>query len=103
METPSGSDTNLSRPAVCAMAVAYVLTAGLLFYLLCVVWPSGPEGAAGLTPEVRLIWLVVITSALGSYIHTVTSFALYAGNRSLFSSWLAWYALRPAVSAALAL
>lgn len=45
----------------------------------------------------------MITSALGSYIHTVTSFALYAGNRSLDPSWLAWYLLRPAISAALAL
>ena len=89
------------------MAVVYILTAGLLFYLLSKVWPSGPESGVGLTggltAEVRLIWLVVITSALGSYIHTVTSFALYAGNRRLYASWLAWYLLRPAISAALAL
>jgi hypothetical protein len=85
------------------MAVAYILTAALLFYLLTVVWPSGRESAGGLTAEVRLIWLVVITSALGSYIHTVTSFALYTGNRRLDPNWLAWYLLRPAISAALAL
>jgi len=85
------------------MAVAYVLTAAALFYLLSVIWPSAAETRAGTTAEVRLIWLVVITSALGSYIHTVTSFALYAGNRRLDPSWLAWYLLRPAISAALAL
>ena len=85
------------------MAVAYILTAAALFYSLSVVWPSGSEHPTGSAAEVRLIWLVVITSALGSYIHTVTSFALYAGNRRLDSSWLAWYLLRPAISAALAL
>ena len=103
METLTESDKNLSRPVICAIAVAYILTAALLFYLLSAVWPSGSESALGLTAEVRLIWLVVITSALGSYIHTVTSFALYAGNRRLYASWLAWYLLRPAISAALAL
>lgn len=86
------------------MAVTYILTAGLLFYLLTIVWPTGLEhGQQVMTAEVRLIWLVVIASALGSYIHTVTSFALYAGNRRLDPSWLAWYLLRPAISAALAL
>jgi len=103
METPTESDRNLSRPAVFAIAVAYILTAVLLFYLLSAVWPPGLESGVGLTAEVRLIWLVVITSALGSYVHTVTSFALYAGNRRLDPSWLAWYLLRPAISAALAL
>jgi hypothetical protein len=91
------------------MAALYFLTAGLLFYLLCAVWPDSAKDviifhfSLGMSAEVRLILLVIITSALGSYVHTVTSFTLYAGNRSLFSSWLAWYVLRPAVSAALAL
>jgi hypothetical protein len=105
-------DDNLARPAVGIIAAIYLLTAGVLFYLLSVLWPvdKGVESAIvilhwrfGLSAEVRLIWLVVVTSALGSYIHTVTSFTLYAGNRSLFASWLAWYVLRPAISAALAL
>jgi hypothetical protein len=77
-----------------------------------VVWPEekGVNGAivlfgwsVNVTSEVRLIWLVVIASALGSYIHTVTSFTLYTGNRALNPSWLTWYILRPAISAALAL
>jgi hypothetical protein len=103
METSTECTKNLSRRAECAMAVAYIFTAALLFYLLAVVWPTSADSTLGLAAEVRLIWLVVITSALGSYIHTVTSFALYAGNRRLDPSWLAWYLLRPAISAALAL
>ncbi len=79
------------------MAAIYALTAALLFYLLSVVWPSGNPTATG------LIWLVIVTSALGSYVHTVSSFAIYAGNRRLDPSWLVWYFLRPAISAALAL
>lgn len=107
MEQPDGN-SNLSHPAAWAMAGIYLLTAALLLYLLSAIWPGGNavnifHFSLEVAPEVRLIWLVVITSALGSYIHTVTSFTLYAGNRSLCPSWLAWYLLRPAISAALAL
>jgi hypothetical protein len=97
MDAPTDLNNNLSRRAECAMAVIYLITAGMLFYLLSVVWPSNEK------TEARLIWLVVISSALGSYTHTVTSFAIYSGNRRLNASWLAWYLLRPAISAALAL
>ena len=108
MEPTTDTNNNLSRIAVLAIALVYLLTAALLFYLLSAVWPSEQTAvifsrSLSLTAEVRLIWLVVITSALGSYIHTVTSFTLYAGNRSLYPNWLAWYVLRPAISAALAL
>jgi hypothetical protein len=94
------TNDNLSRTAVWSMAIIYFATALALFYLLCAIWPQGQNGPR---IEVQLIWLVVITSALGSYIHTVTSFTLYAGNQSLFQRWVAWYVLRPAISAALAL
>jgi hypothetical protein len=104
--------SNLPSPAAWIMSVIYLLTAGLLIYLLSAIWPEEKDGrnvvnlfrwCLGISQEVRLIWLVVIASALGSYIHTVTSFTLYTGNRSLSPSWLAWYVLRPAISAALAL
>ena len=94
------------------ISAIYLFTAVLLLYVLSAVWPEEKDGrgaivlfrwAIGVSAEVRLIWLVVIASALGSYIHTVTSFTLYTGNRSLSPSWLAWYILRPAISAALAL
>jgi hypothetical protein len=104
---------NLPVPAASLMSVIYLLTAALLIYFLSAVWPEGQDGpdaavilfrkSIAISQEVRLIWLVVIASALGSYIHTVTSFTLYTGNRSLSPSWLAWYILRPAISAALAL
>ena len=108
MEQTTDGNSNLSHPVAWTITAVYLLTAVMLFYLLSAVWPA--EHAVNifycsleLNAKVRLIWLVVISSALGSYIHTVTSFTLYAGNRSLCPSWLAWYLLRPAISAALAL
>ena len=112
MEPQPTETNNISRAAVWAIAVVYMLSASLLFYLLASLWPSDQVNVRSATlfywtmtisGEVRIIWLVVITSALGSYVHTVTSFTLYAGNESLHERWLAWYVLRPAISAALAL
>jgi len=102
---------NLAPAVIWALAIAYLIAAAALLYILSAVWPSSPENAKAvsvffwtvpLSNDVRLIWLVVISSALGSYIHTVTSFTLYAGQQSLSPHWLAWYILRPAISAALA-
>jgi hypothetical protein len=50
-----------------------------------------------------LVLLVVVVGALGSVIHMFTSFADYVGNRRFYASWIAWYALRPIIGAALAL
>jgi hypothetical protein len=56
-----------------------------------------------ITPEMRLILLVVFAGALGSYIHSATSFATYKGNKSLVDSWFWWYILRPFIGMTLAL
>lgn len=53
--------------------------------------------------EFRLILLVILSGALGSYVHASTSFATYVGNRSLVDSWIWWYVLRPFIGMALAL
>jgi hypothetical protein len=55
------------------------------------------------TPDTALLLLVVAVSMLGSFIHAATSFATYAGNRRLYSSWVWWYLLRAAIGASLAL
>lgn len=56
-----------------------------------------------LTPDAALILLVVLVSALGSFVHAATSFADYVGNRQLKISWVWWYLLRVLVGSALAL
>jgi hypothetical protein len=52
--------------------------------------------------EARVIWLVILVGALGSYVHVASSFVTFVGNRKLIQSWLWWYVLRPFVGAALA-
>jgi hypothetical protein len=108
----SSEQQHLPPPAVWALSGLYLISAAVLLYALSAVWPSEAHDAnrvsfffwtLPLSGDVRLLWLVVVTSALGSYIHTVTSFTIYAGRGALSQDWLAWYFLRPAVSAALAL
>ncbi|HEY3027704.1 MAG TPA: IPT/TIG domain-containing protein [Pyrinomonadaceae bacterium] len=53
--------------------------------------------------EVRLLLLVLLAGALGSYIHAATSFVDYVGNRKLSGNWMWWYLLRPFVGMTLAL
>ncbi len=54
-------------------------------------------------PDTALILLVLLSSALGSYVHAATSFSDYVGNRRLAKSWTWWYLLRVLVGATLAL
>lgn len=89
-----------------------------LLWVLVQLWPQSVpmEPAAGPAPvrllgpvelsigtEARLLLIVVVAGALGSYIHLATSFADFAGNRRLVQSWLMWYMLRPFIGATLAL
>ena len=53
-------------------------------------------------PETRFILLALCAGALGSFIHTATSFADFVGNQQLIKSWLWWYLLRPLIGSCLA-
>ena len=50
-----------------------------------------------------LLLVVIIMGALGGFIHAATSFASYAGNRTLRVSWMWWFWLRIPLGATLAL
>ena len=54
------------------------------------------------TPESSIFLVVISTAAVGSFVHTATSFVSYVGNRTMRYSWLAWYAFRTLVGPALA-
>lgn len=111
--------TDVPASMVRLLATGFLILAILLVYLLAAFWPVVNPADTNKEPfnnvtlfvvwnfkiatEIRLIWLVMIAAALGSYVHTVTSFTSYVGNRSLVRSWLWWYALRPAIGVALAL
>jgi Putative Ig domain len=48
-----------------------------------------------MNPEMRLVLLVLVAGALGSYIHAIKSLADFMGNRTLTTSWFWWYVTRP--------
>lgn len=92
-----------------------LLNATLVFVLISV-WPDGTSQTTSetlhlfwnklsfsLSVETRYLLIVAISGALGSYIHTATSFADFVGNRRLYASWTWWYLLRPFIGMALAL
>lgn len=99
------------------LAIYYTLLPLLLIYLLFKVFPPNPWGTWGSQPiafltksftiwttlEERLILLVVSAGALGSYIHSATSYSDYRGNQQFGPSWLLWYLLRPLVGVCLSL
>ena len=109
------------RRLIALLGVMLVIGASLLFYALLKVWPPEPwpKEASPIifftnipflrfrlesgSLDQRLIVLVVIVGALGSFIHSATSFADYVGNRKFVDSWMWWYLLRPFVGSALAL
>ncbi len=91
------------------LAAYLILGALLLVYLMIALWPDGEANEVSslwgitLSAEKRLILLVVIAGALGSYVHAATSFVDYVGNRAITLSWTWWYLLRPFIGMALAL
>lgn len=100
------------------LGVVMLLLGGAVLYLVIALWPAVQEAAkAGTgkktvtwfgwdwrpTPEAALLALVVLSSALGSYVHAAVSFTDYVGNRLLARSWIWWYLLRVLVGSSLAL
>ena len=93
-----------------------LLGLGVVFlYLLLTLWPAvdaAKEGRDGsvtwlwseydLTADTTLLLLVILVSAVGSYVHVTVSFSDFAGNRQLVSSWVWWYVLRVFVGSSLA-
>lgn len=89
----------------------------VLVYVLMAIWPAvdaaakyGTRRTISIfwisyrpTPDTALLALVVVMSALGSFVHAATSFIDYVGNRRLATSWMWWYIMRLLVGAALAL
>jgi hypothetical protein len=53
--------------------------------------------------ELSYLVLAMVLGGLGSFLQAARSFADYAGNRTLVSSWAWWYTLQPFVGATLAL
>ena len=120
-----GKDGNVPREELAsplqvrALGIGLMLLAIALAYLFACVWPAsfGPDTAGGkavtiafigttsgfaTTADVQLLMLVMVAGALGSFLHTATSFADFVGNEKLARSWLWWYLLKPFVGMGLA-
>ena len=104
------ADSVRSRPATTLetrlLGLGIVLLALVLFASLLQIWPDGNPlkiGTRTIDGEVQLLMIVMITGALGSFIHAATSFGDFVGNEKLTRNWLWWYLLKPLIGAALAL
>jgi hypothetical protein len=49
-----------------------------------------------------LLLLVLIMGAVGSWLHALSSFLDFVGNRNFVTSWIAWYLMRPILGAMMA-
>jgi len=89
----------------------------VLLYFMIALWPAVQSAATNAhkekaitwfgwsyspTPDAALLILVILVSALGSYVHATVSFTDYVGNRQLARSWIWWYLLRLLVGTSLA-
>jgi hypothetical protein len=97
---------------VVLMSVVAAALAGLTLYTMWAFWPVGADQKStvvqrvawfGWHPRVQrelLFFLTVgLAGGLGGLIHTLRSFAWYAGNRELRWSWVPYNALLPVVGA----
>lgn len=113
-----GNNLKVPNYEIIIMGIYYVVTIILFTYLIITVWPEEIDTANGTTyksdfnlfgfpisvnPEARIILIVILASALGSYVQAATSFVTYVGNRSLVRSWIWWYILRPFLGIPLAI
>jgi hypothetical protein len=104
---PTPANARQLRQIGLGLMLLSLLLAGLLIAL----WPADdPKGGVcaicittPLPQSAQLLLIVMIAGALGSFIHTATSFSDFVGNRKLTTSWIWWYLLKPFIGMALAL
>ena len=97
------------------LAFYFVVFVPPILYLLVATWPiSGTDIDPGkveyfhgwltisLSMEARVLLLVILSGALGAYIHFGTSYVYFAGRHQLHKVFTMWYLLRPFIGAALA-
>lgn len=54
-------------------------------------------------PESKLLLLIMLSGALGSFVHSAHSFVVYVGLGKFKLSWVWWYLMRPFIGMALAI
>ncbi len=112
-----GTGTPVPTFAVAIIGLLLFLSVPLLLYVLITLWPDHASGSnsnqwstdvfmfgghLNVQPEPRFIFLLVVASAIGSFVAVATSFTTYLGNQKLYTRWIWWYILRLPVGIALA-
>lgn len=108
-------EQEMGQPGKLTLGLLLLALGFVLLYLLVTLWPAveaangGEDGGVtwfwrrfALSADATILLLVILVSALGSYIHVTVSFSDFAGNRQLVASWMWWYVLRVFVGSALA-
>jgi hypothetical protein len=94
-----------------ALGIYLIVLAVILAFLIISFWPGQQEWENevillgfqfAMDPEVRLLFLVLLIGAFGSFVHAATSFVTYVGNKSMTPSWMWWYVLRPLIGMGIA-
>lgn len=112
-----GNGEPMSRGWIKFFGWYHLVLALLIIYVLVKVWPPAipPSGELrsvqflwgflkfNVSSEAQMMLVVILTGALGSYVHAATSFVNFTGTRSIVASWRWWYVLRPFIGSALAL
>jgi hypothetical protein len=112
------ADRLATENAILALGIGLLILFLILVYFLLTLWFAHPLDSKTadpdaikwfgtnwgfyITSETRLLLLIMVTGALGSFIHTATSFADFVGNQKLSGSWVWWYILRPFIGMTLA-
>lgn len=113
-----GGNAATAAPRMVGLTTYFTLLPMVLLYFLVIILSAAkldPTSEASALAVQLLIWPVpislnvqllvtaILAGALGSYMHAVTSFTSYVGNRTLRRSWHLWYYLRPFMGGVLAL
>jgi IPT/TIG domain len=117
-EQPITSDP-VEQNGIIALGIYFFALAAVIFYFLVATWPVQDTdikaasvfksfsilwwGPFSPESDIRLFFTAIAAGAVGSLIHSLTSFGDYVGNRRLARSWVWWFILRTPVGIALAL
>ena len=116
-DTEPAEENKMGPHATFWLGAYFVVLAETLLFALLFLWVSDVPGEGGgcvgvtlfglspkgISAELWMIFVVIVSSALGSYVHAGTSFVDYAGNQRLGRTWIWWYILRTPIGIALAL
>lgn len=94
-------DIKATRWQIIFLGLYHVVWALVCGYLIYSSWPE--LGDVETFSIKKVIYLVMLAGATGSFIHSAGSFISFVGNEQLQITWLWWYLLRPFLGMAVAI